>query len=402
MTVKEEGRQFTEVFKSVNVPNPDRRYIRHVHFLRDPRTGLHGLVVFKNDSFQIWSCSGYESGLKAALNKDVRLFPTTPVDIRVFGRGSDLYMIATSAVSTVYIVQLDAESERLKVEKKPLKNVLFVRPLPDRSGFVAVTKEAKLAKYSPDGEPLNTADIPDRMIPKSFAVSPNGKLAAMGGGRAELLIFDLESMELQHKIEAGYGAISQLAFTADGNGILVSGEQTVVRLFTLEDLGSAMPWVQSRQFAHHTAKVVALATVSTPEGEQFATSSIDGEVCLWSLRNEEPLHVHRLSQEAATALNLLAGRQLPRVGHGRGQLAECSGWRTTRHSRRPRSSSARPKCWRTSGIWKGPTVFEPQPLRKFLGIFKDDGGGDLRPDGRESRHETARRRTTACRTMPPA
>ncbi|KAI6225636.1 hypothetical protein M3Y95_00718100 [Aphelenchoides besseyi] len=344
-------KNITEVFKSTNVPNPDRRYIRFVSFIRDPRTGLHGLVVFKSDSYQIWSITGYDEKFEASLNKSVRLFPVAPLDVQLYGRGNTTQIMANNLLSILYKFEFDQNADQFDMSKIQLNEALYIRRLPNRPEFIAATRKAKLSRYSIDGQKLNEVEIPNKLVPKSFTISANGKTAAVG---------------------ASHDSIRTLKFTADGNEILVGGQRGIIKLFTFEDLGTETRWENTRSFSHHRDKVISICSIMTSEGETFASSSADGVVCLWSLRQEDPIHVFRLSQEAATALCFSPDGKYFAYGTDEGNLRVYKIRHDTDYVEP--QEFADEDTLRNQVFWhlEGPSFFDLEALRKSLGAYNEN------------------------------
>ena len=117
-----------------------------------------------------------------------------------------LAIVATNALSKVHIFQFDNESEQLISTTITIPNVLFTRQLPSRSALIAATSDGKLAKYSTEGHLQTLVEIPNCPLPKSVAISNNGKTAVVGDRSGNLSIFDIESMEILHTVESKHSS----------------------------------------------------------------------------------------------------------------------------------------------------------------------------------------------------
>ncbi|KAI6178826.1 hypothetical protein M3Y98_00543700 [Aphelenchoides besseyi] len=372
-------KNITEVFKSTNVPNPDRRYIRFVNFIRDPRTGLHGLVVFKSDSYQIWSITGYDDKFEASLNKSVRSFPVAPLDIQLYGRGNTTQITANNVLSILYQFKFDQNAEQFDLSKIQLNEALYVRRLPNRPEFIAATRKAKLSRFSIDGQKLNEVEIPNKLIPKSFTISANGKTAAVGCYNGQLVLFDVDAMEVQHISEGNFYKLRlTTAFVLSNLRPMETRFWLAVNVASsnsslcIEDLGTETRWENTRSFNHHRDKVISICSIMMSEGETFASSSADGLVCLWSLRQEEPIHVFRLSQEAATALCFSLDGKYFAYGTDEGNLRVYKIRQDTDYVESQEFVDE--DTLRSQVFWhlEGPSFFDQEALRKSLGVYNED------------------------------
>ncbi|KAI6182394.1 Protein HIR [Aphelenchoides bicaudatus] len=289
---------YKETFKVINNPGSQRKYIRHVGFIRDPRTGLHGLLVLKNDEYQFYSISNYADSFSASLNQAKSIFTAPITDISQFGRGNELCVLVTTTLSKVYYFQFDNEIEQFTSTVLNLSNAIFTRLLPNRTLIVA-TNDGKLAKYSIEGHLQTLVEIPSCPLPRCMAISQNGKNAAIGDRSGKLHVFDLDSMEVLHSVDTQSGELTCIEFSQDGNQILVGSKQPVIKLFTYEDLGTLVP---VRSFMHHSDAINSIITLGA-NIERFVTSSSDGNICIWEMTRDEPVHVIKLKDEFATTIN---------------------------------------------------------------------------------------------------
>jgi hypothetical protein len=163
----------------------------------------------------------------------------------------------------------------------------------------------------------------------SLALSPDGRTAALGGSRVQLV--DVETWkELDKLPAAGFFPV----FAPDGKALVTASDRTELRtVLTAWDTSSRKPrqrypWPKTPQFED---QITALAV--TPDGRSVVSGSQDGAVQLWETASggeQIPYWTHPL---AVTALALSPdGRYLASAGDDRLVRVRdlVSGWQVSR------------------------------------------------------------------------
>ncbi len=117
----------------------------------------------------------------------------------------------------------------------------------------------------------------------ALAFSPDGKLLASGDHQSNILITELATQKILHKLVGHQGNINALAF---------HGSQ----LLSAADDGKVMQWDPARgeclgEFKCHDGDILCLAV--HPSQPWFATGGVDGAVRIWQLHTKEQLHEFR-------------------------------------------------------------------------------------------------------------
>ena len=157
---------------------------------------------------------------------------------------------------------------------------LFAEPV---AGF-AVTRDGKLLVVAnrdktvrvlafPGGKEVRRITFPE--VPGSVAVSPNGKLLAVGGF-ARLQVFELATGKLLADADSpvGRGGVNSLAFSPDGRTLAVAGDFGRAALFD--------PATAKERLALAGLKKIVNAIAFSPDGKTLATAGVDNLVTLWS------------------------------------------------------------------------------------------------------------------------
>src|SRR5690606_9256856 len=107
----------------------------------------------------------------------------------------------------------------------------------------------------------------------SFAISSEGRQAALGRHDGLLKIFDPETGTLQHSIEASDSFVAFVTFAPDGRSVVSGGGETVARLWDTAT-GKLI-----RAFEGHAWAVRAGAFDA--DGKRLLTGSGDRTLILW-------------------------------------------------------------------------------------------------------------------------
>lgn len=115
----------------------------------------------------------------------------------------------------------------------------------------------------------------------SLALSPDGQVLASGDNSNTVVLWDLQSGEVLHKLIPNAGIDSSpaalvwhVAFSPDGRLLASAGGDKTVRVWDVSS-GELLATL-----TEHTAAVTSLAF--SPDGRWLATGSLDASVVLWS------------------------------------------------------------------------------------------------------------------------
>ncbi|MEZ5534613.1 MAG: hypothetical protein R3F02_03215 [Thiolinea sp.] len=131
------------------------------------------------------------------------------------------------------------------------------------------------------------ADLPGQWLvdlpgePASAAISPTGKLLALGYANGSLELYDLATLELLDQTENVHSSdINRLDFTNDGQ-FLASAGGTSAKLWEV----SSQKLIAKNSFDEHAQMVYAVTF--SPDNTQLATASYDGKIGLFDLESGE-------------------------------------------------------------------------------------------------------------------
>jgi len=144
--------------------------------------------------------------------------------------------------------------------------------LPDGSILYA-DRGRLLTRQSPDGRttrlgPLGTG-------PFMVAVSPSGRLAAVGDKAGRVWVWDLGAQRLLHRLEPGQDAVTALAFSPDDRAVAVGGKDGTMSLWVADE-GSRLTTLK----AHDGAVNFLYLTAG---GQQIWTGGWDKTLRLYNL-----------------------------------------------------------------------------------------------------------------------
>ncbi len=115
--------------------------------------------------------------------------------------------------------------------------------------------------------------------PQSLAVSPDGKLAAIGEAGGKVKLFDIAAGKPTKTFEGHSGPVTGVAFSSDGALLATGSQDKTFRVFNIAD-GKELGKVET------PAPVNAVAFVL--ENKQIATGHADNKVLTWHLPGTEP------------------------------------------------------------------------------------------------------------------
>ena len=116
--------------------------------------------------------------------------------------------------------------------------------------------------------------------PRATALSPDGKLLALGMNEGNLLIFSLPNGEkLLDQKDAHANWITSIAFNGDGSLLATAGMDGKAKLWQVQADGKQLTLLHTLE--GHTDAVHAVAF--SPEGRQLATASYDGKIGLFDV-----------------------------------------------------------------------------------------------------------------------
>ncbi len=115
--------------------------------------------------------------------------------------------------------------------------------------------------------------------PRSIAVSPDGKQAAIGEETGKVKIFDLTNGQVAKTLQGHGAAVTGVAFTADGSKLVTSSLDKTFRVFNLAD---------SQQIASIETAAPINAVAIVGEGKLVATAGADNMLRTWDLPAAQP------------------------------------------------------------------------------------------------------------------
>ena len=215
-----------------------------------------------------------------------------------------------------YAGRLSSRTNQVGVRILDLSTRLYVTELPTggcrgfeftADGKVLVTCDSggDLARWQiPEGRRLSTfvcTNAPrydNAGVP--FALSRDGKLAAVGGFSGVVIMVDLEAGKELWRSEGNDGRGPALAFSPDEKTLAVGTSMGGGAVLLLD----AATGHEVRQLTGHRSEVRAL--VFLPEGDRLASVSYDQTVGLWDLLRTDPVSSHRFLRGHKTEVWTLA------------------------------------------------------------------------------------------------
>lgn len=111
----------------------------------------------------------------------------------------------------------------------------------------------------------------------SIAYSPDGKRIACGTTGGSVVVFDVESSKVLHKLEGHYKPVRDLTFTPDSKMILTACNDMHSNLYDVAN-GKLI-----ESFSGHESWVLSVSC--HPGGNAFVTSGSDSKIKLWDLNS---------------------------------------------------------------------------------------------------------------------
>lgn len=109
---------------------------------------------------------------------------------------------------------------------------------------------------------------------RTIDISPDGRFAAAAGLEGRVLIWDLQSGQMQGEIAAHEGAIYGLGFSPDGRRIATGGADATVRVWDVLSLE-----MMYAPLTGHTGDIWDV--IFSPDGSLIASASEDSSIRLW-------------------------------------------------------------------------------------------------------------------------
>lgn len=120
--------------------------------------------------------------------------------------------------------------------------------------------------------------IPSPKFSHTLAISPNGKLLAMGTIDGLVYLIDMKSRTIVSKLESHALAVRALAFTSSSKHLISAAEDLHINVVDTET------FQRKRTMVGHTKLITSIAC--HPENEDiFMTSSCDGTLKQWSMQD---------------------------------------------------------------------------------------------------------------------
>lgn len=117
-----------------------------------------------------------------------------------------------------------------------------------------------------------------------IAVAPDNKYFAVGFSDHQIRIYDTVNFDNVNTLSGHKNSVFALSFSNDGNYLLSSGRDAMLKIWDVKDNFKLMEDIPS-----HTAQVKCISF--HPEGKIFATSSMDKTIKIWDANNFELLKV---------------------------------------------------------------------------------------------------------------
>lgn len=208
-------------------------------------------------------------------------------DVAVSGDGR--YIAASRrgrAKSPVHV--WDAESGKLLAEIKGFrryaKRVLFN---PKTHQLVVLDLDNASGVFDPrTGRKIRALTIGNHQRNSAFALSPDGRHAAVGSDFSRIQLWDLRNGNQVDRHVGHLGGVTAATFSTDGTQIVTGGQDTTVRLWKVRT------GKQVRVFQGHRVHTSDLSF--SPDGKHIASTepSIGGgrSVLLWHTEQDKPIH----------------------------------------------------------------------------------------------------------------
>lgn len=114
---------------------------------------------------------------------------------------------------------------------------------------------------------------------ESAALSPDGRLMAIGTASGQITVLEIDSGELVQTFELP-GLVNQLRFTQDGERLVVMQDTNTLNLFDLNS-GAVV-----QTFSQSDNTIITTVTLS-PSDTQIAAGTIAGDVMIWDMESGE-------------------------------------------------------------------------------------------------------------------
>ncbi|GGE03190.1 hypothetical protein GCM10011390_22560 [Aureimonas endophytica] len=143
-----------------------------------------------------------------------------------------------------------------------------------RVAMIAARQQLSDETPQPLGSPVSVGDA------LSIAMSPNGRLLAVGGRDGTVRMIDTGTRQFAGTSYAAHeGGIEHLEFSPDGRLLATIGNDAAVRTWALRDNGSIEPAAAAAKLGD-----VGWSVAFDPTGNWLATASEDQTVRLWNAR----------------------------------------------------------------------------------------------------------------------
>lgn len=131
--------------------------------------------------------------------------------------------------------------------------------------------------------PLGDVIVKHEVGNATVAISPDGHLAASGGGEGALDLWDISTQEHLYHLEGHTEAIQSLAFSPTSQTLLSGSRDMTLRLWNLTNGQELAIW------EGHEGNITSVAI--SPDGQLAASGSFDTTIRLWDMVTGETVHI---------------------------------------------------------------------------------------------------------------
>jgi len=182
----------------------------------------------------------------------------------------DQFIISASEDGTIRIWKLDNPfATRLVGHKNKVYDVDFS---PDGKFLLSISLDQTIRHWKPNGELLNTFQLPDNSNPLSIQWHPKGQKFAVASLNSNLVqLRNLETLQ-DVNLDGHLGLVYKVVFHPEGQIIATASEDKTIKLWHIE--GTLLDTL-----TQHSDSVNDLQF--SPDGETLASAGADNKIILW-------------------------------------------------------------------------------------------------------------------------